>query len=539
MLNIVFCGWLGVGLLAGLANAQEVAQEQGTAPVDRDTVRQERAGATTQGAAQEGGVAPKWKIVPSVSGALTRTDNVQPGQGAKRSDTITSVTPKIRINGKGGRVSGDLDLGLQKNIYANESPRNNSVQKTLAATGKAELIEQWLYLDAGANIARMPISVFATQSIGNELTNSNLAETRSFNVSPYVQGYLGGDTKYELRYRNTLTKANTGIYASGSGVNARSWTGKLSGPTPFAKWGWSVVADDQRVEFGTRETKSTRTVAGLEYQVDPQLKLNASAGQESDNYSNFNHQQRAVFGYGLDWAPTERSKLKLAKDRRSFGNGHTASFSHRTAQTAWLISDTKKVVVPAQEFSNAPVSTAYQLLFLQLASSIPDPVARAQAVSALLQSAGISPDSLINGNIMSSQPFIQRSQQASVSLTGVKNTVTLSLQRSKNESIGGVAGAADDFALSPNIRQSGLGANWAYRLSPESTLTFNAVSSRSRGDTANLDSLFRSTSLLYSTQLGASTMGSVGLRRNAFDGSGGQLQDYTEHAITGTVTATF
>lgn len=539
----VFIGWVGLGVLSGIgpALAQEVLRDRENNPAEDPAVAPPKRAAgtdTLQQGGQDSGVAPKWRIVPSLSGGVTFTDNVQPGQGTKRSDTITSVTPKIRISGKGGRVSGDLDLSLQKNIYAHESPRNNDVQKTLSATGKAELIDQWLYVDAGANIARTPISVFATQSLGNELGNPNLAETRSFNFSPYVKGYFGGNTKYELRYRNALTKANSGIYANGSGVNTRSWTGEVSGPTPFSKLGWSLFVDDQRVKFDGRESKTDQVLASLDYQIDPQVKLKFGFGRESDNFSNLVENKRSVHGFGLDWAPSERTLLKLEKNKKSYGDGHTVSFSHRTAQTAWLISDTKKAVIPGQQFTNAPVSTAYDLLFLQLASSIPDPFARAQAVSALLQSAGISANSLIYGDIMASQPFIERSQQASVSLTGVRNTVTLSLQRSKNERIGASLGLTDDFAVSPNIRQSGLSASWAYRLSPESTLTFNALSSRSRGE-ASLDALFRSSSVLYSTQLGARTTGAVGLRRSAFDGSGAQVQDYIEHAITGTVTATF
>ena len=510
---VAVCGLLGVVFLSGDAGAQEMDQERG--------------------------VAPKWKIAPSVSGSITMTDNAQPGDGAKRSDTITSVTPKIRISGKGGRVSGDLDLSLQKNIYAQERPRNNDIQKTLAAKGKVELVDQLMYLDAGANISRTPVSVFARQSVGNELANNNLAETRSVNFSPYIQGVLGGSTKYELRYRNALTKSNSGIYSNNSGVNTKIWMARFSGPTPFAQLGWSLDADDQRVEFGDREVKNSLLNASLDFRIDPQLKLKFGIGRESDNYNSPSNNSRSVLGYGLDWAPTERSLLKLEKLQKSYGDGHTLSFTHRTAQTAWRISDTKKVVLPGQQFTDAPVSTAYDMLFLQLASSIPDPTARAQAVSALLQSSGISPDSLVFGNIMSSQPFVERSQQASVSLTGIRNTVTFSMQRGKNERIGDGAGLTDDFAVSQSIQQSGLSASWAYRLSPESTLTLNAVSSRSRGDASNLDSLFRSTSLLYSTQLGARTTGAVGLRRNAFEGSGAQVQDYTEHAITGTVTATF
>ena len=486
---------------------------------------------------------PSWLITPSVSGSLTLTDNARPGQGQKQSDFITSVTPAVRIDGKGGRVSGNLNFSWQQNFYANESRYNND-QTSLSATGKAELIEQWLFMDASANIAQNANSVFATQTVGNELVNNNRGTTTSYQWSPYVQGYLWGSLNYELRYRNTQTTADTGVYSTGSGVDSQAWNGRLSGATPFSLLGWSLTAEDQRTTFSARDTKSSRVLGTLEYRFDPQLKFNVSAGQESDNYSNFNTQNRTVSGYGLDWAPTERTKLKLAKEKRSFGNGHTIDFSHRTALTAWKFTDTRSVVIPAQQFTTAAISTAYDLLFLQLASSIPDPVARAQAVSMLLQSAGIPANSLIYGNIMTSQPFIQRSQQASVSLTGANNTVTFSVQRSSNEQIGTGISTLDDFALSQNIRQSGFSGSWAHKLSPDSNLTLNALTSRSRGDTSTLDSRLRSLSLLYTTRLGSKTTASLGLRQNNYDNASYTntsytTGDYTEHAITGTVSASF
>lgn len=481
---------------------------------------------------------PAWLITPSISATLTLTDNVRPGQASKQSDLITSITPAVRIDGKGGRVSGNVNFSWQQNLYANESQHNND-QMFLSAAGKAELVEQWLFLDALASISQHATSVFGTQTASNELVSGNRGQTTSWQWSPYVHGNFGAsNVAYELRYRNIRTTADRGLYATGSDVDTQIWSGRLSGGTPLALLGWSLLGEDQRTSFNVRDTQSSRVIGTLEYRLDPQFRVNLSAGRESDNYSNLQWQHRTVSGYGFDWAPTERTLLKVAKEKRSFGDGHTIDFSHRTALTAWKFIDTRSVVIPAQQFTTAPVSTAYDLLFLQLASSIPDPIARAQAVSALLQSAGIPANSLIYGNIVTAQPFVQRRQQASVSLTGANNTITFTAQRSSNTRLGTGIGSLDDFALTQNIRQSGLSASWAHKLTPLSNLTLNALISRSRGD-GGLDARLRSVSLLYTTKLGARTTASVGLRQNNHDSAGTGAADYTEHAITGTLSASF
>lgn len=483
---------------------------------------------------------PSWLITPSVAGSLTLTDNARPGQGGqKQSDFITSVTPAIRIDGKGGRVSGNLNFSWQQNFYANESQYNDN-QKSLAATGKAELVEQWLFMDASANIAQTPNSVFATQTVGNELINNNRGTTTSYQWSPYIQGYLGGSVGYELRYRNSQTSGDTGIYSTGSGVDSQAWSGRLSGGTPLALLGWSLSADDQLTKFAARDTKSSRLLGTLEYHVDPQLKVNVSAGLESDNYSNLDMQSRSVSGYGFDWAPTERTKLTVKKDKRSFGDGHTFDFSHATALTAWKFVDSRGVVLPGQQEVASQLSPYFDLFNAMLA--LVPPSQRAQAASQLLtlfQSQGIS-TAQIFGNIQSTQPFIQRLQQASVSLMGANNTVTLSAQKSRSERIGTGIGLADqDFLNTANIRQSGLTASWAHKLSPESSLTLNALTSTSKGDTSSLDSQLRSLSLLYTTKLGPNTTASLGVRQNNFDNASNTTGDYTEHAITGTLSASF
>lgn len=478
---------------------------------------------------------PRWSITPTVAVDLTYTDNVNPGGGQKTSDLITRVSPGIRIEGSSARASGNLTYNWQHYSYAESSARD-SRQQSMAAKGKLELVEKWMFIDASGNIAQRTISAFGTQGASNELVNSNRTETSSYQLSPYLQGRLGGVADYELRYSNMQTSADTGVL-SGGGTTTQAWNGRLSGATPLTLLGWSLNAERQSAEFGsTNETRTSRLYGTLEYRIDPQIRLFLNAGQESDNFSS-DRRSRTTRGYGVDWAPTERTLLSLKKDRHSYGDSHSANFTHRTALSAWKLSDSRSVSLPTQQMTQAPVSSAYELLNMQLMSSIPDAAERAIAVSQMLQQAGISADALVFGNVMSSQAFVQRRQEASVALTGVNNTVTLSVQRSSSERTGTGVSLIDDFASSSRVRQSGLSGSWAHKLSPHAALTLNANTSRSSGDTASQETRLRSLSLLLTKKLGVRTSATAGLRQTSSDSAGGA--SYDERAVTGSILVTF
>lgn len=480
---------------------------------------------------------PAWTIKPSVSVDLTYTDNVNPaGGGTKQSDFITRVAPWISVDGKSARASGKLDLKWQESIYADHGAYDNQ-QTSLAANGKLELVEKWLYIDASGNVAQRPVSAFGTQGIANELVNTNRTETSTYRLSPYIQGRLGGYADYELRYSNTETSAASGVYATNGGTTAQAWNLRLSGDTRLAALGWSLNADRQNVALGTQETRTSRFYGTLEYRIDPQVKLLLNAGRESDNFNLAQNQSRTTSGYGIDWAPTERTLLALRQDQRSYGDSYSINFTHRTALSAWRFTDSRSVNLPTQQMTQTPLSSAYELLDLQLSSQYPDPAERAARAYEQLAALGIPADALVYGNLMSLQAFEQRRQEASVSLTGASNTVTLTLQRSASSRVGNGIGIVDDFTASSNIRQSGISGNWAHKLSPHTALTLNALNSRSRGDTATQDTRLRSYSLMLTTKLGMRTSATAGLRQTSFDNTGGT--SYDEQAVTGSLVVSF
>lgn len=481
---------------------------------------------------------PAWRIVPSMAADLTYTDNVGLVNTAKKSDLITRLSPGIVVEGRGGHVTGVLNFRWAEYVYANDSKRN-SQQRSLNANGTVELVDQWLYLDGRGSISQQPVSAFGTQGVSNELINGNRTETSTYQWSPYIRGRLGGVADYTLRYTGSRTKAGTGELAVGSGTTSSAWSGRLAGDTSLSSLGWSVDLQQQKIERSTaRDTQSKRAVGALEYRIDPQVKLRVSLGRESDDYSGTQSQSRTVRGYGAEWAPTERTNVSFNKETRSFGDSYNASFQHRTALTAWRLSKSKSVNTPSDQLLNVALGSAFDLLNLQLTSSIPDPFVRAQAVNQQLQQLGIPANAQAFGTIITSRVYISNRQEASFILTGARNIVTLSAYKSDNQVLGTGGSVADDFSLSPNIRQSGFTTSWAHKLSPDTAVTLNGRQSRNKGSTASLETKINSLSLLLTTKLGPQTSATMGLRQTRSD-STGLASSYDEQAVTGSLFVTF
>jgi len=481
---------------------------------------------------------PAWRIVPSMAAELTYTDNVGLVNTAKKSDLVTRLSPGIVVEGRGGHVTGVLNFRWAEYAYANDSKRN-SQQRSLNANGTVELVDQWLYLDGRGSISQQPVSAFGTQGVSNELTNANRTETSTYQWSPYIRGRLGGVADYTLRYTGARTKAGAGELAVGSGTTSSAWSGRLAGDTSLSSLGWSVDLQQQKIERSTaRDTQSRRAVGALEYRIDPQVKLRVSLGRESDDYSGTQSQSRTVRGYGAEWAPTERTNVSFNKETRSFGDSYNARFQHRTALTAWRLSQSKSVNTPSDQLLNVALGSAFDLLNLQLTSSIPDPFVRAQVVNQQLQQLGIPANAQAFGTIITSRVYISSRQEASFILTGARNIVTLSADKSDNQVLGTGGSVADDFSLSPKIRQSGFTTSWAHKLSPDTAVTLNGRQSRNKSSTANLETKLNSLSLLLTTKLGPQTSATMGLRQTRSD-SNGLASSYDEQAVTGSLFVTF
>jgi uncharacterized protein (PEP-CTERM system associated) len=477
-----------------------------------------------------------WFIVPSMEVVETYTDNVALApDNRKESDFITSLSPALRIDGNTARARLNLNYRRQQLFYAGGSQRNTGLN-FLNALGRLEAIENRVYVEAGGSITQQAISAFGAQPTSSENTNSNRAETSSFFLSPYARGRIGSAAEYEARYRATTTRSSASILA---GSQTSEFSGALKSSSQLATIGWTLDANRHTTRFeGRRSLELARTGGSLIYHYDPELVFSLLGGLESNNYASQSTESRGTYGIGFDWAPSPRTRATGTAEKRFFGDSHDLSVSHRTPRSSWQYTHSRAATVVPDQLGLARPGTAYDLLFDALASRFPDPLLRAQEVERQLRQNGIPANLAGDNSFLTSQAFVQRIQQASVGLLGVRDTIIFTASSARRESLGGGGGAVGDFAASSVIDTRSVTATWAHRLSPLSSvnLLLSHVNSKGAAGT-NLDTTQNSARVLFSHNLSPRTQATIGVRYVSFDSITGS--GFTEKAVTASIATLF
>ena len=416
-----------------------------------------------------------WNVVPSVNLTETYSDNVAyvPSASAQ-GGWITGVTPGIRIEGAGARVKGFFDYRLHGLAYSNQSQLNHS-QNALNSFMTIEAMENWFFVDALANISQQNRSAFgASVTDGAAGTSSNRTETTVLQVSPYIRGKISDTAVYQLRFNGSSSRTSNGAVVA---TETGEWVGRIKNAPSSSRLGWALDGTSLAVHSDTVGKKEDSRIYGsLIYDIVPELHASVIYGYESSDFANSTRQSSTTPGFGLEWSPSERTQAAIVKEKRVFGDGRSLVLSHRTPLTAWRYSDQKDIGVFPNQIAGGQQSSAFGLMSDLLASSIPDPLAREQAVRTRMEQIGVHAGSnLLSGGFVTSQIFVSRIREGSALLLGSTNTVTLTLGQSDRQSIGlGTDTAVDSASSSTNIRQRHLSAAWSHRLSPLSTITLVA-----------------------------------------------------------------
>jgi uncharacterized protein (PEP-CTERM system associated) len=471
-------------------------------------------------------------LTPRVSTSVTATDNINLTASGKRSDVYTQISPGLSLSSNGGRVRGSLDYSLNGFLYAETSDKNQ-VQHALNAALVAEAVEDWAFVDLNASVSQQVISAFGTQASNSGLNTGNQTQVATYAVSPFVKGRLFGDTAYEARLRFGGSHAESSAQS-----NSKSATGSLrmGGPTGLPSLGWSGDLSRQQDDFsGGIKTTSDRARGRLTYAVTSQLGLSALGGYESNDYAGGDKRGGETYGGGIDWRPTERTKFSAEGEQRLFGKSYNVVFEHRMQRSVWRYSAGRDVNSGLNPSTGAVLS-AYDLYFAQFASIEPDPVKRQALVNSFLLANGINPSSTVGGGFLTSALTLQRRQDLSFALLGVRSSVTFLATRTDSQRVGGVAPVRGDLAAFGDVRQTAFSANISHRLTPISSLSLLLSEQRTRGDSSDQSTVLRLISVNWSSKLGPRSTVSLGARHAAFDSP---TAPYDENAVTGIFSLQF
>ena len=476
-------------------------------------------------------------LVPRISLTETWTDNLQAdgaggSNGSNRKDAAltTAVAPGVTISSRTGRIRGNLDYALNAIVYA-KSAQKNRIDHQLAAFAVAELLENTFFIDTRANISQQSVSAFGQQTASNSLSNANRNQVATLSLAPYLRGQLAGLANLELR--GNVTESNTKASIIG---DSRNTGGALNvSSIGSGSLGWSANATTQRVSFKAGTSHRTEAAnLGLRYRLDSDLRLGLSGGSERNDLLGTGEHSSATYGVNAQWTPSPRTTVVADWQKHDYGNAHTLSFDHRMARTAWRFSDSQSVTLGTGTGATG-VGNNYDLLFLQFASQEPDPIKRDALVRSTLQTLSLSPNAVATSGFITASPTLLRRQELSVSLQGLRTTMTALLSRSTSMRLGAATTLRDDFSQSTRIMQRGASVSAAYRLTPVSTLTFSVSEQRSRGDAVAQSTTFRSIIASWNGRLGIKSTISVGARLSDFDG----LVPYRENAVFASLVQQF
>lgn len=478
------------------------------------------------------GPPPRVWIEPRISAGATLSSNGNLSRNA-RSEVTLELTPGVRAVANTPRVKGFVDYSLSGLMYLQNTSRSN-LRNALNAAGTVEVWDNHAFVDLAANISGDSISVLGVQR-GDSQSEANRSETRSLSLSPYWRGRLGGAIDMELRYALQASETDT---AARSDVTDQTASVSLSRRITGQLLGWTASASSSQTDYSlTRDTSSSQAQIGLIVSPSAQLSMTLTVGRESNDIITLEETSYDNTGIAVDWRPSQRTRLAVAAQKRYFGTGHNISLEHRTGLTVWRYTDTRDASNSANQPLNASLGSVFDLFDALYTGIEPDPVRRAQLVSAELQRLGLDPDTQLLQSFLASSATLLRNQELSVALVGQRTVVTFALGRSDQRRLSTVdAGNGDDFDSIDNIEQQSVSLRVAHRLTPR--MSANAELRRQNATTSltAADSRITSFTVGLSARLAPRTTGSVQLRRSVDRGSN---NGYGETAIGGLITHRF
>lgn len=467
-------------------------------------------------------------ISPTLTISENYTDNTDLRAVGKRPEYVTTVSPGVHVTSRTARLQGSLDYSLNAQAYANDESRSGFNQ-ALAAAFTADVIQQTASVDVRASISQQTLSAFGVQSPGTQFPDRNRTEVRSIGVSPVLRGRLGDSITVEAR-SNWVKTATTAITAPDSTVLVNSL--RLSGRA--GTFGWSADVADTKIDYDQtgREAGNRRINLALSYSPNPDWQFSARAGRESDTVRSIDSQNTDTWGVGVLWMPSPRTTVNAQYDRRYFGNGHSVQVSHRMVRGLLTYADSRDVNNGAVSDRTLEFVRTYDSYFRILASAFPSaPPAEVDAlVRELLRAQGV-----FIGRAVS----LQRRQDLSYALQGVRATVVVTAFRSTTSRLDQATSATDDLSLADGLRQRGYSLSGNYTISPTNSLSLSYASSTNSASNVALTGLQNSLKSLTASLSGrlATRVGySLSVRHASFDSA---LTPYTENGATATLSFTF
>ncbi|QYF95056.1 TIGR03016 family PEP-CTERM system-associated outer membrane protein [Massilia sp. PAMC28688] len=482
----------------------------------------------------------RWRFIPTLDLRTILTDNVALAPGARaHGQLITEISPGFRANFNTPRIKGYANYNLR--MFSELRDRRAGARRnahSLNANGRAELVNDMIFVDGYAAITQVGISPFGQTP--NGYSSANTADVKTWRISPSMLNRFGNFAVSELRYtKDGVSAARTGLgdtvgdTASVSVRNGRGWQ----------DLGFDLNASNQVIRDKLRNDTHVKTGNfNLNYQLFDTLAITAGRNYDSYDYESLGGANSGNgWNAGFTWTPSRRTSLTVNNGQRYYGPSRVVKAFHRSRRTVWSVTYDDSVTSTRGNFLlPSTVDTAFLLNNLLL-PTFPDPLERANAIEEYMRATGLPlslPDKI---NFFSNRFSLQKQLRASVAVRGARTNVVLTAFRSRREALSTsvvdsvLQGTSTSNQLD-NVDQAGVSTAFNYRLTPLTSLNV-------RGEVTHNESL--TTALKTSTgslrfgarhRLDRKAHATIELRHVRGNASFTEKIPYTENAITAYLT---
>lgn len=464
-----------------------------------------------------------WRFEPTLTTAATYTDNANQSATDPDNALIFSATPGFTLRSEGSRrVQASLHYGAT-GVMRFGDEESDDLYHNLNAVGKAELVEDFLFVDGTARVSQELISLLGSPADA-EVNDANRATVGAYSISPYVQKRLGTWAYAQARYTKSGAMFENDVAADS---NSNAFKASLSSGTRFDDLTWSFDYSIRETDYrDSADTTFERTSATLGYALSRKFRVFGTVGEDSNEYLSAFDIDGSFYRIGFGWAPTRRTSLEASAGESYFGPTFGLSASHRTRQTRWELRYSEDVSDISRLLIDPDSIVAHYQCGGAPVDGIPEWLARALGC----QFQGYSYDTSLANNV-----FIAKQLTAGASWDiGVRTTMSVRLTDLTREFQTTTQGEDRVQILSTFIN---------YRLSPRTSangglsFTRNTLDSTAAGGAAREDDIM-SLDLGLNHRFTEQFNGALTYRRIERD-SNAASANYEENRLTASVTMRF
>lgn len=450
-------------------------------------------------------------VTPTVRLRTSYSDNMALApQGRERGQFFTEVAPGVMLAANAPGMQLALSYSVQKVLYTHQPDRST---QQLDANGHAELLADWLFLDARAGITQRNVSAFGPQLIDPALINSNTSTVRTQAFSPYLRHYFRGLATALLRY--DYQHAGSGGLLE---VRSNTLTLQLTGDNGGRGWNWDLNLRRSELDDAALAPVTMSDAAlTLTYPFNSSLSAFATAGYEKQDYHALSAQPQGNYGWlGGVWTPSPRTRLSASLGHRYFGKTYHLDASYRLRSMLWTLSYNEDITTTHGEFLSIAPTGLSDFLFELWATRIPDPQLRLKTIQVFL---AISQMMGAEGNVnfFSHRYYLQKQARLSGVYSTPRSALAIHLASTgrtaqTSSAIDSVLLGPDQLALTDRTRQTSLQLGWNWRMSARGNLTVGASHSRAKSLTTGREDRNSALSVGLTRQLSSRISASADLR---------------------------